>query len=383
MHPMIKPALRRAWRDRRTLRYGVTHAHAVLLGPVDDATAAFLELLDGTRSIQRLRAEASRAGWPPGAADRLVERLRAAGVLDDAEAYRSAAGGRFGDRFGGRLGSRLRADLASLSTVHPEPGGGPARLVARRGARVRVLGAGRVGAAAAALLSATGVGRVDVEDGGDIEPWDTLPGGVRPARVGERRDVAARRAVGEARPWPRCPPPRSTRDEDGGGLVLVTPRDGLDAYAPDPAAAAGLLRTGTPHLFAGVLEGTGFVGPLVLPGVTPCAECLQRTRAEQEPGWPLLVAQWRNRRKCGPRAVPACDAALATVVAGVAASYALSFLDGDDRPAAGLRTHLVLPHLRSESEALAAHPDCPCGAATAPVGPPPSARVPAQATMAR
>lgn len=372
MHPLIKPALRRGWRDRRTVQYGVTPAHAVLLEPVDDATAAFLDLLDGTRSVARLRAEAPRLGLPPGSVDGILARLRMAGVLDDGAPARDAA-----DRFG----ARLRADLASLAAVHPEPGGGPSRLRARGSARVRVRGAGRVGAAVAALLSAAGVGQVDVDDGGRVEPWDTLPAGIPARRAGERRDSAARLTVSEARPGPR-PRAGALRDEDGTALVVLAPRDGLAAYAPDPADAEELLRTGTPHLYAGVLEGTGFAGPLVLPGTTPCAGCLLRSRADREPGWPLVVAQWRTAGR-GRRGVAACDAALATTVAGMTASYALSFLDGDGCPAEGLCTRLVLPHLVPETETFTPHDGCCCGAASATGRPPLSAHVPAQVTMAR
>lgn len=374
MHPMIKPALRQAWRDRRTVQYGVAPAHAVLLEPVDDPTAAFLDLLDGTRSEEQLCEEAPRAGLSPGSVGRVLERLRAAGILEDGAAHREAAG---------RFGERLRADLASLSAVHPEPGAARSRLSARASARVRVNGAGRVGAAVAALLSTAGVGRVDVMDEGDVAPWDTLPGGIAAARTGERRDVAARRAVSEARPWPRRPSPGGIRDGDGTGLVVCAPRDGLEAYAPDPATAGELLRTGTPHLYTGVVEGTGFVGPLVLPGSTPCAECMLRSRSEEEPSWPLVVAQWRTgRRRRGGAGAAACDAALATTVAGMTASYALSFLDGDGVPAAGFRTRLVLPHLIAGTEAFTPHKACPCGAATTHDVPPLSAQVPAQATMA-
>jgi hypothetical protein len=56
MHPMIKPALRRGWHDRGTVRYGVTPAHSVLLGPLDGPTETFLTLLDGTRGLPALRA---------------------------------------------------------------------------------------------------------------------------------------------------------------------------------------------------------------------------------------------------------------------------------------------------------------------------------------
>lgn len=347
---MIKPALRRGWRDRQTLQYGVTPAHAVLLGPVDDTTAALVDRMDGTRSIEQLRAEAGSLGLDPAATDQIVSRLTDAGVLDDNSADRRAAA---------EVSDALRPDLAALSVMHREPGGGLRRLVARRDTSVQVRGAGRVGALVAATLSAAGVGRVDVVDGGHVQPWDTMPGGLSADRVGERRDSAARRAVHHVRPW-------RSRARPGVSLVVMTPRDGLDAYAPDPAAAEPFVEAGTPHLYGGVVEGTGVIGPLVRPGVSPCAECLLRGRAEREPSWPLVVGQWRTtgRRRSG---VGACDTALATTVAGATASYALNFLDGDGDGACadGYRLCLTLPHLLPRTERFAAHPECPCGAASA------------------
>lgn len=348
MHPIIKPALRRGWRDRQTMQYGVTPAHAVLLGPVDDTTAALVDRMDGTRSIEQLRAEAGSLGLAPAVTDELVSRLSAAGVLDDSTADRRAAA---------EVGDGLRPDLASLSVVHREPGGGLRRLAARRDACVQVRGAGRVGTLVAATLSAAGVGRVDVVDGGRVQPWDTMPGGIPADRVGERRDTAARKAVHDVRPW-------RSRARPGVALVVLAPRDGLDAYAPDPAAAEGFVEAGTPHLYGGVVEGTGVIGPLVRPGISPCAECLLRVRAEREPSWPLVVGQWRStgRRRAG---VGACDTALATMVAGATASYALSFLDGDGPCAEGYRLCLTLPHLLPRTQQFAAHPECSCGAAAA------------------
>lgn len=35
MHPMVKPALRRGWRDLNTVQFGMTPAHALTLAPVD------------------------------------------------------------------------------------------------------------------------------------------------------------------------------------------------------------------------------------------------------------------------------------------------------------------------------------------------------------
>lgn len=347
MHPMIKPALRRGWRDRQTLQYGMAPAHAVLLGPVTDHTAALMDLMDGTRNMDQLQEEARRLGLGPHIPQQLTERLATAGLLDDATADREASAA---------ISDRLRPDLASLSVVHHTPGSAVQRLATRRSARIQVRGAGRVGTTVAATLAAAGVGQVDVIDGGDVEPWDTAPGGLPPHSVGSRRDAAARTAVGQ---W---------RDGRNGnrarvGLVLITPRDGADAYAPDPRTAEPFMETGTPHLYGGVAEATGIVGPLVLPGITPCADCLMRGRTEREPSWPLLVGQWRtaNRRRTG---TPACDIALATTTAGILASYALSYIDGDGGCTSGYRLRLALPHLLPSTEQFTAHDECPCGAAS-------------------
>ncbi|MGK5532987.1 ThiF family adenylyltransferase [Streptomyces sp. URMC 129] len=350
MHPMIKPSLRRGWRDRQTVRYGVTPAHSVLFGPLDSATESFLSLLDGTRGLPVLRDAATSLGLGRDAADRLAGKLAAAGVLDDATADREAAA---------RITDGLRPDLATLSLLHPAPGQGLRRLSDRRRARVQVRGAGRVGAAVAATLAHAGVGKVEVVDGGRVQPEDTAPGGLRSEHVGERRAAAAGGLVRAARPWRGKPPPG---EPDGPCLVIFAPRDGLGAYAPDPAAAEEVVAAGTPHLYAGVVEATGFVGPLVRPGATSCAGCLLRARAQREPCWPLLVAQWRNGRRPG---VPACDAALATAVAGLTACSALAFLDGSVPPSPSTRTELTLPGLAVTSQTIDPHPECPCGAADA------------------
>ncbi|MCM3811305.1 ThiF family adenylyltransferase [Streptomyces sp. DR7-3] len=359
MHPMLKPALRRGWRSRDTVQFGVARAHAVVMGPVDTATGSFLELLDGTRGLPLLRQEARAIGLPEGRADALVDRLAAAGLLDE-------------PKDGGEPAAaldRLRPDAGALSVLHPEPGAAARLLAARRAMRVQVRGAGRVGAAVAAALSGSGIGRVDVVDGGCVEPWDVAPGGLSAEQIGERRDLAARRVVRQAAPGPlprrpareRTPAEeRTSSGETGLALVVIAPRDGLAAYAPDPESAQPLLASGTPHLYAGVIEATGVVGPLVVPGITPCAGCAAAGRAEREPAWPRMLAQWRSGRR---RTAPACDTALAMVVAGLTAVQALAFLDGRPSGGAGVRWELALPSLIWEARPVEAHPGCGCGAA--------------------
>ncbi|MCH0541324.1 TOMM precursor leader peptide-binding protein [Streptomyces sp. MUM 203J] len=355
MHPAVKPALRRAWRDLQYVQYGVTAAHAVVVGPVDTTTGSLLGLLDGTRGTELLRREARALGVPDGWLEGLLRRLAGAGLLDD-----RAAGDPAVEALRRRDGAldRLRADLASLSVVHREPGGALRRLAARGGMRVRVRGAGRVGAGVAALLSAAGVGEVEVLDGGCVEPWDVSPGGHPAESVGKRRDVSARRLVSGSAPPEAGHRPRGQAAEPA--LTVIAPREGLEAYAPDPVTADRWVESGVPHLFTGLLEATGVVGPLVVPGGTACGRCLELHRTDGDPVWPRMLAQWRSgRRGTGP----AGDVALVSAVAGLAAAHALAFLDGSPPASAGARWEVASPLLEWRSHRVEPHAECPCGAA--------------------
>ncbi|MEU6734495.1 ThiF family adenylyltransferase [Streptomyces physcomitrii] len=382
MHPLLKPSLRPGWHDLNTVQFGVAPAHAVVLSPVDTASGSFLSLLDGTRGLPLLREEAARMGMDEGYVDRLVARLAGAGLIDDAQPADPRA--RALRRRPAAL-RRLGPDLASLSVTQRDPDAPLLRLTARRDMRVQVRGAGRVGAVLASVLSAAGVGQVDVMDGGCVEPGDVSPGGVAEAQVGRRRSDAARQAVRRA----AADRPRRTRAAHRDGtepplsLVVLAPRDGLRAYFPDEAEAEQFLTTGTPHLYAGVLEATGFAGPLVLPGSTPCAGCVLRHRTDRDPRWPRLLAQWHSG---GRRRAQACDLALATTVAGLAAARALAFLDGHAPDSPGVRWETSLPALNWHARQLWAHPACPCGAGSeAPaegMGEHTSKQAPLHATMA-
>ncbi|MFF8022591.1 TOMM precursor leader peptide-binding protein [Streptomyces sp. NPDC007896] len=356
MHPMVKPALRRGWRDLNTVQFGMAPAHAMVLGPVDTATGSFLDLLNGTRGLPLLRDLGRAMGLPDGHVDALVERLARSGLLDDA-----TGGGRAADALREKKAvvDRLRPDLASLSLVARAPGDAMKQLAARRSLRVQVRGAGRVGVVLASLLAGAGVGQVEVRDVGSVEPWDVAPGGLPPASIGERREEAARRAVRRAAP-DRPPRPAAEGEELGFSLVILAPRDGLAVHAPDPAVAEPLITSGTPHLYAGVVEGTGVVGPLVLPGDTGCAGCLDQQRIDRDPTWPRLIAQWRSGAS---HQVPACDLALATGVAGLAAGHALAYLDGRLPSSAGARWESSVPGFDWHAKPVLSHPECPCGAA--------------------
>ncbi|MGW3001138.1 ThiF family adenylyltransferase, partial [Streptomyces sp. NPDC001155] len=108
MHPVMKPALRRGWRDSVTVQFGMTPAHALTLGPMDPATRGFLDLLNGTRGLPLLREEGRRMDLQADQVDTLLEQLTRAGLVDDA-------------RGGGPAADALRAKEHVLRRLRPDP----------------------------------------------------------------------------------------------------------------------------------------------------------------------------------------------------------------------------------------------------------------------
>jgi hypothetical protein len=326
-----------------------------------------LSLLDGSRELPEAlalaaapaddaHADAPTDGTAREDAGTLVALLATGGCLDVLPAE--------------RVPETLGPDVAALSLLaRAAPGAAAAALARRRASRVRVVGAGRVGAPLAALLAAAGVGSVAVDDAGPTRVADLAPAGLL------ARDLGRARGATVARRLPRQPSgggrPRGAGPHD---LVLLTP---VGPGAPDPADAQHLLREGVPHLAAGVRENTGWVGPLVLPGRGPCLECLERHRTDRDPGWPLVAAQL---------AVPAygvvdpCNVALAALVAAVTALQALALLDaepGQLPPAVSAGSlggvlELQLPGWRLRRRSWAPHADCDCRT----IAPAPGARTP-------
>jgi bacteriocin biosynthesis cyclodehydratase domain-containing protein len=114
-----------------------------------------------------------------------------------------------------------------------------------------------------------------------------------------------------------------------------------------------------PHLVAEVREDVGVVGPFVQPGRTACLRCLDLTRTDRDPDWPVVALQLA----AGTGGAVACDSALALAVAAQATVQALTLLDGDDLPAAaGGTLELTLPDWRWRRRSWQLHPDCDCHA---------------------
>lgn len=169
---------------------------------------------------------------------------------------------------------------ALIACDEPSTGG-------RGRAVISVHGCGQVGAAVAAALAAAEFARlVLVDDGPAPAPLaghsraealcaDLVASGHRGVLTGKDRDVA-----GHHSDLAICLPETAETD-----------RDLTDT----------LLRADTPHLVTSFVGRTAAVGPLVVPGATPCVRCGDLAAAAADPAWVTqLAARTRRHVRLGP-----------------------------------------------------------------------------------
>ena len=175
---------------------------------------------------------------------------------------------------------------------------------------------------------------------------------------------------------------------EGVGFRVRAPGSGrrMDAavlvshFATSPRRAARWLREDVPHLLVEFGDRSVRIGPFVVPGRGPCAECLELARVEADPAWPAMAAQ------LSVRTAPSADG-LGVSTAGVVAARMLveQFAGGGTGgPWSGRAVRILRPGLgglglggpglgpelgpgpgptRGDAlsiEAFSAHPSCGC-----------------------
>ncbi len=281
------------------MQIGVDPRRAVAISGMATASSV-IRLLDGSRDREQLIAEAGQHGVPREVTERILALLAAAGAVVDfpAEMLRTVPP---------ELRQRLRPVLATASLAVQDSDGGASLLARRSSCTVQVSGRGPVAALVADLLTSSGLAVTGTDSPSEASQADLL--------------------------------------------VLVGRQS--------PAETAELLRLRQPYLAAYAEEAIGVVGPLVRPAVTACLRCIDLTKAERDPAWPLILAQLASR--CADP--PGCDAVLAASVAAQTAAQAVAFADRSHRADATANgtLELVLPSWQWRRRTWLPHPACACG----------------------
>lgn len=103
-----------------------------------------------------------------------------------------------------------------------------------------------------------------------------------------------------------------------------------DYLIADPRLVRDLHEARIAHLVVRVRDGTGLVGPLVIPGVTSCLACADLHRSDRDAAWPALAAQLRDTVGVADHSTVLATAALAL---GQVQTVVQAVRNGDDRPA--------------------------------------------------
>ena len=368
MRPALKPGLLPVWRNRDTVQIGIDPRRAVALTGMRGADA-LLRLLDGSRDRAQVLAAASDLGMDAAAADHVLGLLTAAGALSDLPE------GRYGTLPAGAR-ARLGPELATAALARGDADGGARTLARRQAACVRVHGASRAGLWIAGMLASAGTGLVISTGPTAARPGPAGPATPPPADPGYPNDPgppgpdprglrasadgpadSGRRAIGGRAPASR--PAGSGRRATGARAQPRRPSLVVLADSHRRELPAMLTMKLVPHLAVSASEAIGVVGPLVRPGRSACLRCLDLTRAERDPAWPLILAQLSAQAGADP---PGCDTVLATTVAAQAVAQALAFVDQDGRaPAVTNGTlELVLPGWQWRRRTWPPHPRCAC-----------------------
>ena len=339
--PRVLPGLAVLRRGDHEVQIGIDPRHGVLLDNMSEGLIDLLPAMNGQVTVpellDRFTDERSRQ-----AAMVLLTSLADAGLLDDASPPEE----------GPPTPARLSADATAWALRT----GNPRRqlVVSRRQAAVVVRGEGRLGVAIAGLLAAAGVGWVDFGAVGKVRAEDTGTGYLDSDVDLPRQEAgvaAIHRSVCTARTG-TLPPARKP------DLAVLT-----DLVVPSPSMIAPLHAEGVPYLLARMRDGTGVVGPLIVPGRTSCPHCMDLQRSDLDPAWPRLALQLAGRPQPG-------ELAATQATAGLATAQALQTLDwwlaGGHIPAIW-NTSLELDAVAGtvSSRPWEPHPDCRCGAVEA------------------
>jgi hypothetical protein len=327
---------------------------------VSSPARSALAAMDGARTCEELSCS---LGVPLDEIENLVRELDEAGLIDT-EISKISVHTRFHSPNAHRAShdsddsndgavQQLRAKLApelSLATwLANVRDGGIDTLSRRRNWQVDICGDSRIATILYGILLSSGISKTSIQGSDDqrqIRETDLCAGFFHPGDIGHS---FATRTQELSRELSLFPSVKKNDDE--------APRKLTVAVGNAPAhQVQDWISQGIPHLYIDVSDSASIsIGPIVIPGQSPCARCISMALDDQNPTWrEISMQKLMNPAKEVPVSVAHC-------VAGIAALELLRFIDEGNSPLIGgsVRLDYRTPTALAR-QSFTRHPACGC-----------------------
>lgn len=250
-----------------------------------------------------------------------------------------------------QLQARLLPELSSATWLSGVRDGGAMIVSERQEWHVSICGDSRIATLLYGILLASGISNTSLHALNSpkrIGQEDLCAGYFHPGDIGLQLEKRAAELARELSLFPVGTTNKTEVVEAKSLMVAVgtVPADQIQQW----------MSLGIPHLIIGIPECESIeIGPIVIPGQTPCARCIAMTREDQNPVWKEIALQ---KALMPTMEVPV---AVAHHVAGIAAMELLHFVDEGLSPLIGASSRINFHGaLASAGQAFARHPACGC-----------------------
>ncbi len=347
------------------------HSNSTYIGRSDQglevsspARAALAEM-DGTRTCDEL---SQHLGIPISEITALLRELDGAGLIDT-EKSKISVHTRFHSPNANRashdgddsndgavraLQARLLPELSFTTWLPEVRDGGVAAIGRRRDWQVVIYGDSRIAALIYGILLSSGItytSLFSIDERRRIREEDLCAGFLHPSDIGLAYKMRTHELSRELSLFPMTKGSHAAKESKGGYRKIAiavgnVPADQIQEWMSD----------GVPHLLIDAPDGAKIsVGPIVIPGQSPCARCISMALEDQNPAWHEISMEKLLK--------PASEApvALAHHIAGIAALELLRFIDEGQSQLIGKRASIDYhrPTIAVQ-QSFTRHPACGC-----------------------
>jgi hypothetical protein len=327
---------------------------------VTSPARAALTAMDGTNTCLEL---SESLGIPLSEISVLVHELNDAGLIDTQKSKISVharfhspnanrashEGENRNDGAVRQLQIKLAPELSSTTWLANVRDGGVEVMSQRRDWHVSIFGDSRIATLLFGILLSSGVSHTylnGVDDHKRVSEEDMCAGFLHPSDIGL---AFGRRTQELSRELSLFPPSKIASGENPSRFMIAVgkaPADRVQEWMSD----------GVPHLLIESAECARIsIGPIVIPGQTPCLRCVSMALEDQNPMWREISMQ---RLLASEKEVPV---AVAHHVAGVAALEILHFLDEGKSQLIGTTTAMSYHRpVNAQQQTFPRHPACGC-----------------------